>query len=107
MQKEAFCMKASELEKMADRCDEVSEALKSLAHPVRLKVLCALIDCEKTVNELTEFGGISQSAMSQFLARLKAEGVVSARKEGTFVYYTLADKKLRSLIYSLKEIYCK
>ena len=100
-------MNAFELEKMAGRCDEVSEALKSLAHPVRLKVLCALIDCEKTVNELTAFGGISQSAMSQFLGRLKTEGVVSSRKEGTFVFYTLADKKLRKLIHALKEIYCK
>jgi len=100
-------MKASELEKMANRCDEVSEALKSLAHPVRLKVLCAVVDREKTVSELTEFGGISQSAMSQFLIRLKAEGVLSSRRKGNFVFYTLTNQKLKSLIHALKEIYCK
>ena len=91
---------------MTRHCEEVSAVLKSLSHPVRLKVLCAMIDREMTVGQLTGFAGISQSAMSQFLARLKAEGVVHSRREGNFVYYTLADEKLKSLIHALKEIYC-
>jgi ArsR family transcriptional regulator len=99
-------MKASDLKKMTERCDEVSGILKALSHPVRLKILCALIDQEKTVNELVDFAGISQSAMSQFLIRLKSEGVLSSRKEGTFVYYTLSDSKLKRLIESLREIFC-
>ncbi len=99
-------MKESELKMMASRCDEVSQVLKSLSHPIRLKVLCSLIDREKTVGELVEFGGISQSAMSQFLIRLKNEGVLSSRKEGTSVYYTLADERLKKLIHSIKEIFC-
>ena len=92
---------------MTEKCDEVSSVLKSISHPVRLKVLCHVMDTEKTVNELTEFCDISQSAMSQFLIRLRAEGVLSSRKEGTFVYYMLADPKLKKLIRALKEIYCK
>jgi len=100
-------MKTSELNAMAERCDEVSQILKSLSHPIRLKVLCAVMDCEKTVGELTDFGEISQPAMSQFLIRLKNEGVLSSRKEGTSVYYTLCDPRLKKLIYSLKEIFCK
>jgi DNA-binding transcriptional ArsR family regulator len=99
-------MKESEIKMMASRCDEVSQVLKSLSHPIRLKVLCALIDREKTVGELVEFGGISQSAMSQFLIRLKNEGVLSSRKEGTSVYYTLSDERLKKLIHSIKEIFC-
>ena len=99
-------MKESEIKLMASRCDEVSQVLKSLSHPIRLKVLCALIDREKTVGELVEFGGISQSAMSQFLIRLKNEGVLSSRKEGTSVYYTLSDERLKKLIHSIKEIFC-
>jgi DNA-binding transcriptional ArsR family regulator len=99
-------MKESEIKMMASRCDEVSQVLKSLSHPIRLKVLCALIDREKTVGELVEFGEISQSAMSQFLIRLKSEGVLSSRKEGTSVYYTLSDERLKKLIHSIKEIFC-
>jgi DNA-binding transcriptional ArsR family regulator len=94
------------IEKLTRKCDEVSAVLKSLSHPVRLKVLCAMIDQELTVSELTEFAGISQSAMSQFLARLKAEGVVSSRREGNFMYYTLADEKLKALIHALRGIFC-
>lgn len=98
--------KRSDIEFMNTKCDQVSGVLKSLAHPVRLKVLCQLMDEEKTVNELTDLCEISQSAMSQFLVRLRAEGVLSSRKEGNFVYYGLADKHLKKLIKALKEIYC-
>ncbi len=89
------------------KSDEVSQILKSLSHPVRLKVLCQVMDGEKTVNELTEFCEIPQSAMSQFLLRMKNEGILISRKEGTFVYYDLADHKIKKLMKSIKEIYCK
>ena len=92
---------------MNEKCDEVSAILKSLSHPVRLKVLCQLMDEEKTVNELTELCDTSQSAMSQFLIRMRAEGVLSSRREATFVFYTLSDPKLKKLIRALKDIYCK
>ena len=87
--------------------ESVSHTLKSLSHPVRLKVLCSVLDEEKTVNELTEFCEIPQSAMSQFLLRMKSEGILLSRKEGTFVYYSLADQKLKKLLKAIKEIYCK
>ncbi len=87
-------------------CEEVSQCLKSLSHPVRLKVLCQLMEHERSVNELKEFCEISQSAMSQFLNRMKAEGLVDARREGTFVYYRVADPKLSKLLRAIKEIYC-
>jgi DNA-binding transcriptional ArsR family regulator len=89
------------------KCDEVSQVLKSLSHPVRLKVLCQVLESEKTVNELTEFCEIPQSAMSQFLLRMKNEGLLLSRKESTHVYYGLADQKIKKLLKSLKEIYCK
>lgn len=100
-------MKAVDLAGILNKCDEVSGILKSLSHPVRLKVLCHVMEQERTVNELTEFCGISQSAMSQFLARMRAEGVLSSRRYGTFVNYSLADPKLKKLLKSIKEIYCK
>ena len=88
------------------KCDEVSGILKSLSHPVRLKVLCQVIDQERTVNELTEFCDISQSAMSQFLNRMRNEGILNSRKDGTYVYYGIQDPKLVKLLRAIKEIYC-
>lgn len=87
-------------------CTRVSKVMKSLSHPVRLKVLCQLIEGEKTVNELVDFCNISQSAMSQFLARMKAEGMLLSRREGQCIYYRISDSKLVELLRAVKEIYC-
>lgn len=89
-----------------DQCESVSQVLKSLSHPVRLKVLCQVIERERTVSELTEFCGISQSAMSQFLGRMKDEGIVESRRDWNQVYYKMADPKLVRLLRAIKEIYC-
>ena len=88
------------------RSEAVSGLLKAIAHPARLKVLCCLIDSEKTVMEITAFCGVSQSATSQFLGRLKKEGLLTSRKEHQFVYYSLADQRLVRLLRAIKEIYC-
>jgi DNA-binding transcriptional ArsR family regulator len=87
-------------------CDLVSQVMRSLSHPVRLKILCQLLEGEKTVNELVEFCQISQSAMSQFLGRMKDEGLIVSRREGHFMYYRVEDAKLVRLLRSVKEIYC-
>jgi DNA-binding transcriptional ArsR family regulator len=87
------------------KCDIVSQVLKSLSHPVRLKLLCQLSEKECTVGELTEFCEISQSAMSQFLKRMKDEGILKQRKERTFIYYSIVDDKLIKLLHAIKEIY--
>lgn len=86
--------------------DSVACILGSLAHPTRLKILCQLIDGEKSVNELTEFCEISQSAMSQFLSRMKSDKLLNARRERQYVYYSIADSKLIKLLQAMKEIYC-
>lgn len=91
---------------MVNKCEGVSQVLKALSHPVRLKVLCRVIEKERTVNDLTEFCDISQSAMSQFLNRMRAEGMVESRREGNQVYYRVANPKLIQLLRALKDIYC-
>ena len=95
------------MKEILEKSSEVSQVLKSLSHPVRLKVLCQVLEGEKTVNELTDFCGIAQSAMSQFLLRMKNEGILASRTEGTHVFYGLADPKIKKLLKSIKEIYCK
>ena len=88
------------------KCDEISQVMRSLSHPVRLKVLCSVLEQERGVNELSELCGVSQSAMSQFLKRMKAEGVLSSRRERNFIYYNISNKKLHALLRAVKDIYC-
>ncbi len=99
-------MKSTVTKAILKQCDSVSELLKSLAHPVRLKILCSLLDGERSVNALTEFCGISQSAMSQFLQRMKEEGLVDSRRERNRVFYHVANPKVSRLLGAIKEIYC-
>jgi DNA-binding transcriptional ArsR family regulator len=88
------------------KCEDVSSVMKSLSHPVRLKILCCVMSEECGVNDLAEFCNISQSAMSQFLKRMKLEGVLKSRRDHNFIYYSVADQKLLQLLTAVKDIYC-
>ncbi len=93
-------------ENIARKCEDVSRVLRSLSHPVRLKILSRLVERERSVNELTESCGTSQSAMSQFLKRMKGEGLVAARREGQFVFYRIESPRLHRLMRAMSDIYC-
>jgi ArsR family transcriptional regulator, virulence genes transcriptional regulator len=90
--------------RLLGKCEEVSELLGALAHPVRLKVLCETMESEKSVGELTEFCGISQSAMSQFLRRMKSDGLLDSRRQGTRIFYAVKDPRVARLLAAIKEI---
>lgn len=92
--------------KMKNNCDDVSRVLKALAHPQRLMILCTLASGEKSVGEIEQACGASQSAASQFLNRMRLEGLVSSEKRGSFVYCKIANKRIEQLIKSLYKIYC-
>lgn len=79
--------------------------LRSLSHPTRLKILCRLMDSESSVNELTDLCKISQATMSQFLSRMKAEGILDCRRESQFVYYSIKDKRVILLMQAMHEIF--
>lgn len=87
-------------------CVEVSAVLKNLAHPRRLMILCHLSVGPKTVSELEELSGASQSSVSQFLARMKAEGLVGSERENQFIYYKIKDNRIQKLIQALDRIFC-
>jgi len=89
-----------------EQCTEVTAVLKALAHPKRLLILCLLCRESCTVGELEERSGASQSAVSQFLARMRAEGLVDSYREGHNVYYEIRDPKIKKLIQSLHRIFC-
>ena len=71
-----------------------SEFCKSISNPKRQEILEALREKEKTVNELIEKTGISQSNLSQNLAILRSKGIVRARRDGTNIYYSISNKKI-------------
>lgn len=94
------------LGKMAGNAHLASEFLKALAHESRLLILCLLIDGEKTVGELEELLDQRQSTVSQQLARLRLDGLVSARREGTTIFYTLADERVQVVLDALYKAFC-
>jgi DNA-binding transcriptional ArsR family regulator len=79
--------------------------LKSLANDQRLRVLCLLFDEELSVGEINERVELSQSALSQHLAKLRAEGIVATRRDAQTIYYSLADGAVRQIIATLHDIY--
>ncbi len=81
--------------------------LKELANPSRLMILCQLIGAEKSVGELCQAIDLSQSAVSQHLARLREAGLVDAEKRGQMVYYRLCNMQAHALLSTLYLIYCK
>lgn len=80
--------------------------LKTLAHEGRLMILCHLGGGEKAVGELEQLLGIRQAAVSQMLARLREEGLVSTRREGKTIYYSLADDRTTQVIGLLYNLFC-
>ncbi len=85
---------------------EASEFLKALSHEARLVILCLLADGEKSVNELERTLGLRQPAVSQQLARLRADNLVEARREGKSIFYSLARPEVRDVIEALHRAFC-
>lgn len=92
---------------MIPASEEAADLMRSLSHPQRLLVLCALGGEEKSVAELRRLlGGIEQVPMSQQLMRLRADGLVTSRREGTTVYYRIAKAEVLSIIEALHATFC-
>lgn len=98
--------KSISISRLNGKCEFVSGLLRSLSHPQRLMILGHLIQGEKTVSELQNLCGISQSQLSQFLARMRLENLVSCERKGRFQYYSVNDKRIVRLIQAIQAIYC-
>ena len=81
-----------------------AEISKTLAHPLRIAILHYLKDGERTVNDLTQTLGASQSNISQHLALLRQRQVVKTRKEGSTVYYRVASPKISQACDMVREV---
>lgn len=98
---------STDLETMAANAGKAAALLKTLGHECRLMILCNLLDGEKTVTELNQEVPLSQSALSQHLARLRHEDLVAVRKEAQMVYYRLKSDHVIRVIETLHGIYCE
>lgn len=91
---------------LAANATDAERFLKELANAKRLMILCTLLDQEMSVAELNIKVPLSQSALSQHLARLREAGFVETRKEAQTVYYRLADERVRRLLPIFYEMFC-
>lgn len=90
------------------KAGEVSDLLKAMGNVRRLMVLCKLVEHgEMTVGDLAQQVGLSQSALSQHLARMREEGLVAFRRESQTLWYRIADARTEQLLASLYTIFCK
>jgi DNA-binding transcriptional ArsR family regulator len=96
-----------ELQRMMTNAEEASDFLKSLAHGNRLMLLCLLAEKERSVTELEQFLQLRQPAVSQQLARLRLDGLVTTRREGKAIYYSIADERTKGFIRLIYDTFCK
>lgn len=98
---------AASLKKLAKQAGEAAQLLKLLGHEKRLLVLCFLAARgEMTVGELVGVAKLSQSALSQHLAKLRADGLVEFRRASQTLHYRVVDRNALRVLQLLKEIYC-
>lgn len=96
-----------DMTQMHGRAEEASELLKSLGNAHRLRILCLLVDGEMTVGEINaHLRDLSQSALSQHLARLREQHLVSTRREAQTIWYALQDGPSQRIMLALHDIYC-
>ena len=94
---------------LIDRDEDIqqaAQAIKAIAHPLRLKILCVLGDQEVSVQDIVEQVGTSQSNISQHLAILRAKGVLATRKDANRVYYRIDDLRTLKLVGMMRDVFC-
>ena len=87
--------------------EKAAKMLRALSHSARLNVLCELGSGERSAGQLVKNSGLSQSALSQHLARLRDDGLVETRREAQTIYYFIADAKAQRIVKLLYDLYCR
>ena len=89
-----------------EQIEQAARAMKSIAHPLRLKILCLVADEEMSVQDIVDAVGTSQSNISQHLAILRDKGVLKARKEANRVFYRIGDERTLQLVGIKRQVFC-
>lgn len=80
--------------------------LTALANPKRLIVMCTLLEGEKSVGDLAAIAALAPAALSQHLAKMRALKLVTTRREGQAIFYSLASAEVRAVLETLFQVYC-
>lgn len=94
------------IQTIQDNARRASTLLKAMSNQHRLMILCQLVPGEKCVGDLEQIIGLSQSALSQHLARLRRDGLVHTRREAQTIHYSLAGEEASAVIETLYGLYC-
>ena len=95
-----------EMDSILANAKAASDFLKAISHESRLMILCHLVSGEKSVTELEELLSARQAAVSQQLSRLRLEGLVTPRRDGKAIYYSLNDDRPRKMLELVYELFC-
>ncbi len=96
-----------QLDKIFVSARRASDFLKALAHETRLLLLCLLSEKERSVTELEQILSLRQPTVSQQLARLRLDGLVTTRRDGKTIYYRINDDDIRRVISVVYDIFCR
>ena len=96
----------ADAERLADNAKRAADLLKALAHENRLMILCILSQGEKSVSELEQILSLRQPTVSQQLARLRTDGLVTNRRDGKTIYYSLASDEARVVVGAVYDVFC-
>ena len=91
---------------LINKIQVASVLLKALSNEKRLHITCALIEGEKAVGTLEQIVGLSQSALSQHLARLRRDKIVKTRRSAQTIFYSIADPAAEKVVHALCEVLC-
>jgi DNA-binding transcriptional ArsR family regulator len=88
------------------KAEEVSAALAAMANPKRLLVMCTLLTGERSVGDLAEIVDLTPAALSQHLGKMRALRLVTTRRDGQTIYYSLASTEVQAVLETLYRVYC-
>lgn len=91
---------------LKDNAQKASRLLKAMSNERRLLILCSLSEGELSVGQMEQMVDLSQSALSQHLARLRRDGLVETRRDAQTIYYTLRGDEAQTVIKTLHDLYC-
>ncbi len=89
-----------------DDVAEIAGLLKTMGHPIRLRIMCLLEDGEKSVGALQKEVKTTNANVSQHLTILRNQGIIKTRKEANFIYNSISDPKVLELMHTMRKLYC-
>ena len=96
----------SDMSALRESATNACSLLKILANEDRLLILCQLTQGERNVGEIEELASVSQPTLSQQLTVLREEGIVNTRREGKYIYYSLANFEIIQIMQTMSKLYC-